>query len=273
MILFTVIGIGMVAAALLLILPALLGKANKSTYAHDINQNVLRDQLRELDSDRAAGTLDEVAYASSQRELQQQLSLIPPPVSAVVETSYARLAVLLAVVLPVAVLALYLLLGTPAGLNPPPVAQQPEVSQQQILGMVEKLAQRLAQQPGDTKGWEMLARSYFSLGRYDDATQAYSHLTQLAPDNADYLTSYALAIALKQNKNLQGEPEKLLQRAVDIDPKNIRALSLLGSAAFDRHDYSAAIASWNRVMPLVPADSQIAISTRNSIQEAQALAK
>jgi len=264
----------MVAAALLLVLPTLVGKPRHVGMVDDINQDVLRDQLRELDTDRSAGTLDEPAYVSSQRELQQQLSAVKLPVPAVTEPRHTWLAIAIAVMLPALVLTLYALLGTPQGLDPKQQeAQAPQVTQQQILGMVEQLAQRLVKEPGDTKGWEMLGRSYFSLGRYSDASGAYAHLTQLAPDNADYLTSYALAMALTQNKNLQGEPEKLLQRALSIDPKNIRTLSLLGSAAFDRHDYAAAIANWEKVMAQVPADSEIAASTRNSIQEARALAK
>jgi cytochrome c-type biogenesis protein CcmH len=72
---------------------------------------------------------------------------------------------------------------------------------------------------------------------------------------------------------LQGEPEQLLERALKLDPNNIRALSLMGSAAFDRRDYEHAIGYWNRVLPLVAPDSKIAQSTSSSIDEAKALQK
>ncbi len=184
------------------------------------------------------------------------------------------LAIGLAAFVPIAAASLYLLTGNSNALDPKQrEAQQPsqEVSQQQILGMVQKLAERMKQQPGDVQGWNMLARSYFELGRYNDATDAYAHLNQLVPNNADYLASYALTMALSLNKNLQGEPEKLLQRALELDPKNVRALSLLGSAAFDRRDYALAISYWKQVLPLVSPISEIAKSTRRSIDEAQAL--
>jgi len=186
------------------------------------------------------------------------------------------LAVLLAALVPIAAAALYQLVGSAKALDPAqrvPQSVTPEVSQQQILGMVQKLADKLKQQPGDVQGWNMLARSYFELGRFPDATDAYAHLNQLVPNNADYLASYALTMALAQNKNLQGEPEKLLQRALSIDHQNIRALSLLGSAAFDRRAYSLAITYWNQVLPLVLPGSEIARSTQNSINEARALLK
>ena len=184
------------------------------------------------------------------------------------------LAVALTAGVPVAAIGLYFLLGTAAALDPQlrlAQAHTQGVSQEQILGMVQKLADRLEQQPGDAQGWNMLARSYFELQRYHDATDAYAHLTQLVPDNADYLSSYALTMALANNKNLLGEPETLLRRALTLDPKNIRALSLLGSAAFERHDYAAAIVSWQQVLTLTQPDSAIAKSTQDSMHEAQAL--
>ena len=275
MTLLIVIGIGMVAVALLLLMPALLGKSNSSDTADAVNQNVLRDQLRELEADRQAGTLDESAYVSAQQELQQQIQQQrSAPLHIAHNSSAIRspwLALAIAVLMPALVLVLYLLLGNPAGLNPQrQLAPVPTIGEPQILAMVEKLAQRLRDEQGDIKGWDMLARSYFSLGRYAEAAAAYAHLVQLVPGNADYLTSDALSLALSQNKNLQGEPDQLLQRALNRDPKNIRALSLSGSAAFDRRDYAAAIALWNRVLALVPPESEVAVSTANSISEAQA---
>jgi len=271
MTLFMVIGTVMVAVALLLLMPALLGRPDQSGSADEINQDVLRDQLRELDNDRQAGTLDGLAYASSQRELEEQLAAAPQAPHSLVTARYTVLALAVGILMPALVLALYLLLGNVQGLNPQPQSvPTPEISEQQIMGMVAKLAQRLRDAPGDIKGWDMLARSYFSLGRYAEAAGAYAHLVQRMPDNADYLTSEALSLALSQNKNLQGEPDRLLQHALNLDPKNIRALSLSGSAAFDRRDYAAAMLMWNRVLALVPPDSEVAVSTRNSIAEAQA---
>ena len=65
----------MLAAALSFILPTLLRK-QQSASAHAqrdaLNLEVLRDQLRELDADRAAGLIDETGYLSSRRELERR---------------------------------------------------------------------------------------------------------------------------------------------------------------------------------------------------------
>jgi len=266
----------MTLLALFFVLPALLRKPNemKSPAADDMNALVLTDQLHELDNDRQTGTLDSASYASAKRELEQRMTDQGHRIATPAEPKQNWLATGAVVIVPVAAIILYQLLGSSGALDPKQlVPQSQEVSQDQILGMVQKLADRLKQQPGDAQGWSMLARSYFELHRFHDATDAYAHLNQLVPDNSDYLASYALTMALDLNKNLQGEPEKILKHAMTLDPKNIRALSLLGSAAFDRRDYALAISYWNQVLPLVLPESAIAKSTQSSIGEAQALLK
>jgi cytochrome c-type biogenesis protein CcmH len=274
MMLFAFIASGMTLLALVFVLPALLRKPNeiKSPAADEMNALVLTDQLRELENDRATGTLDSNSYASARRELEQRMAGQGQRIVVPAAPKQNWLATSVLVTVPVVALILYLMLGSSTALDPKQlVPQQQEISQDQILGMVQKLADRLKQQPGDAQGWSMLARSYFELHRFHDATDAYAHLNQLVPDNADYLASYALTMALDLNKNLQGEPEKILQRALKLDPKNIRALSLLGSAAFDRRDYALATTYWKRVLPLVLPESAISKSTQNSIDEAEAL--
>jgi len=279
MTLFVLIAAIMTAAALLCLLPPLLRKSQgtqTAETAETANIGVLQDQLRELDADRQAQTLDDQAYASAHVELERRIASSTNNANAIATPVQKRLAIAMGCGIPVVVCFLYWLLGAPSALdsnNLLPQAPSQEIGQQQILGMVQKLAERMKQTPGDAQGWIMLGRSYFELQRYQEASDAYAHLVQLAPDNADYLASYALTLALARNKNLQGEPEQLLERALKLDPNNIRALSLMGSAAFDRRDYEHAIGYWNRVLPLVAPDSKIAQSTSSSIDEAKALQK
>ena len=50
-----------------------------------------------------------------------------------------------------------------------------------ILGMVGRLAARLANQPDDVAGWAMLGRSYMVLGQAGKAREAYAHAVKLKP--------------------------------------------------------------------------------------------
>jgi cytochrome c-type biogenesis protein CcmH len=169
--------------------------------------------------------------------------------------------------------ALYLLLGSPGGLDPAQVAAEQDqthaVGDQQIESMVTALAERLQTDPSNVEGWSMLARSYKSLGRFKAAVEAYAHLVQLVPDDADLLASYADTLATVQDNNLQGEPERLINRALALEPLNIKALALSGSAAFERKDYSMAISQWQKILPLLPAGSEMSRSLESSIAEAR----
>jgi cytochrome c-type biogenesis protein CcmH len=139
--------------------------------------------------------------------------------------------------------------------------------------MVERLARRLDSAPDDAAGWRMLARSYETLGSYEDAAEAYAHLRRLTPDDAHMLTDYAVTLGIARGQGLAGEPEALLRHALEVDPDNVEALALIGSAAFDRGDRAGAVAAWGRVLSLVPPDSEVAASIAASIAKVQGQAQ
>jgi Tfp pilus assembly protein PilF len=60
-------------------------------------------------------------------------------------------------------------------------------------------------------------------------------------------------------------------RALEIDPQNLKALALAGTAAFDRKDYAAAARYWQRMLPLVEPGSEDARQIQGSIAEARSL--
>lgn len=277
---FSLVAALLVALALCFILPTLLRKEaelNRHALRDEVNLTVLRDQLRELDADLAAGTIDATAYRSARLELERRVAedVQPSAASAVFMPAKRWTAVVVGSGVPVVAIALYLLLGSPGGLDPIQVAspkdQTHTVSKDQIENMVARLAQRLKNEPDNAEGWSMLARSYNSLDRFGEAAEAYAHLVKLVSDDADLLADYADTLATSRNKNLQGEPEKLIARALTLDPKNIKALALSGSAAFERRDYRAAVTQWEKILAIVPPESEIARSTMSGIREAQGL--
>ena len=284
---FLIVAVLMLASALWFVLPPLLRTediAGEHAQRDALNLDVLRDQLRELDADRDAGLLDDEGYASSRRELERRVAEdvrpVAPAASVVAAAAGKRWAAIgLGVALPLAAIALYFTLGNLAGLDPARVAAespqnggQPQITAEQIAAMVAKLSEHLKQKPDDAEGWAMLARSYTVLGRFGEATDAYAHLTNLISSDAGLWADYADAMAMSKGRSLQGEPEKLIERALRIDPKNIKALALSGAASFERHDYAAAIARWQNTLALVPADSETARALKSSIEEAQHMA-
>lgn len=203
----------------------------------------------------------------------------PAPASGdlIVRPPQTRLALLLTVLLPAAAVALYLQVGRPDALSMPPemlaAAATPSdhgPSEEDIPAMIERLAERLRTQPGDVDGWHMLARSYSAMNRHADAAKAYGHLATLLPQDAGVLADYADALGTAQGGSLSGEPERLIERSLAIDPQQPKALALSGSAAFARGDFARAEKQWQAVLPLVPDDSEFARSTQSGIAEARA---
>jgi cytochrome c-type biogenesis protein CcmH len=270
----------LLAITLTFVLTPLLRKERVTTehiQRDELNLAVLRDQLRELDADLEAGLIEPLAYESARHELERRVAEEVQPEGAVQTsgTSKRWSAVMVAIAVPVLSISIYLLVGSPAALNPAQTAAADqgshEVTQEQIEGMVAKLAQRLKSEPDNVEGWNMLARSYAAMGRYAEATDAYENLVRLIPNDASLLADYADTLAMATNRSLQGKPEKLIDRALAIDSKNLKANALSGSAAFERKDYAGAAARWQKVLDLVPRDSDMARSTLASINEAQSL--
>ena len=182
-----------------------------------------------------------------------------------------RSALALALLLPAAAAALYLQVGRPEALQLPAAMQAQNHGPQEadIPAMVEKLAARLRNAPEDIEGWHMLARSYSAMGRHADAAQAYAHLAARLPNEAGLLADYADALASANDGALTGEPERLVARALELDPQQVKALALSASIAFNKGDYDKARQQWQAVLALVPEDSEFARFTQASIEEAE----
>jgi len=278
---FLTIAVLMTAVALAFIVPTLLGKQKTSDspiQRDQVNLAVLRDQLRELDRDLASDTIDTNAYDSARRELELRVAEDVKPNLPVHQptSSGSAQAIAVGVAVMIGAAVLYACLGKPAGLDPAQVLATNESSREfdpkDANAAIAQLAQLLKSQPENTEGWTMLARSLNAMRRYADASRAYKNLSALLPKDAQLLTEYAGSVAMAQGASLQGEPEKILARALAAEPRNTKALSLLGSAAFERGDYDAAITRWKKVLALAPADSEIVQVANDNIKEALAAA-
>ena len=258
---------------------------NRAAAAHvtreGVNVSVYQDQLRELAADLAAGTITQARHDEAVGEIQRRLledtsapdAVVVDPVKV---RGAGRATLVVAMAVPFLAATLYFLVGTPQALIPGMQAAAPSggeahgPSEQQVKEMIERLAERLKAEPDNAQGWAMLGRSYAVLGRFAEASEAYGRLVALVPNDAQLLADYADVLAMAQGRKLEGEPEKLIARALAIDPANVKALALAGSAAFARNDYKAALARWGELLRVAPPGSELADSTRESMREAKA---
>ncbi len=273
---FAVLGAVLIAGALLFVVPPLLRRGLRTGETRDaVNVAVYRDQLRELEADLRAGTLAPDQHEKARGDIEARLLADVGKGDALAHpqrpTRAAALALGLAV--PICALAVYVAVGNPRALLPQSAegANAHGVSAQQFEAMVSRLAARLKENPEDPEGWMMLGRSYAVLGRFGEASEAYAKAAARTPGDAQVLADYADALAMAQGRTLQGEPERILVRALAIDPNNVKALLLAGTAAFNRNDGAAAVRHWERVLGLLPAESDMVQRVQASIAEARSL--
>ena len=276
---FVLVAVLLLVVVLAIILrPLLRGTSGDAPSAADrraANLAIYRDQLAELERDRAEGSLAEPDFVAARGELQRRLldEAQPDGVAhhGVVHQGGGRKAayvVLLA--LPLLSIAGYLALGRPQALDP--ANSQPRMSEQQIDSMLVQLEEKLKARPDDTKGWVMLARSYKVLGRYADAAQAYSHGGALLEGDPVLLADYAEVLS-QVNGKFDGKPTELLAAALKIDPNEPQALFLAGAAASERKDFAAVADYWGRLLPQLEAGSEEAKSLGEAVDKARAIAE
>jgi cytochrome c-type biogenesis protein CcmH len=262
---------GTVAA---LVWPLLRGRSTPSPEDDAAATNVYRDQKRQLDDELAAGAMTRAERDAQLDELSArlgaELAAASPPVPGTSPRSSYVAALILVAVIPASALLLYASFGSPGSLRTAaPASEAPSMSQEQIVAMVDKLATRMKEHPEDPTGWRLLARAYASMGRFGEAVAAFSEAAARAPADAPLLADWADALAM-QNRSLQGEPSKLVARALAVDPKYPKALALAATAALERKDYSSAIDEWRKLKMEFPPGGEETKQIDAMIAEAEA---
>ena len=255
----------------LLILGLLLWPLVKLTAAVTGEQektlSIFRQQFAELEQDRVNGVLTDELCQQARRELERRLleetgSTETTPTRAAHQVSSRPVAFALAIIVPVVSGLLYWELGNPLAMTQPTAASLsaqggPEgahSSTDALEGLVERLKQKMAQNPNDGVGWGLLARSYVGLGRYAEAASVYENAVRLIPDDAQLLADYADTLGVVHGRKLEGKPEVLIQQALKIDPRNVKALMLAGTVAFTRKNFARAAKDWEQARANLPAD-------------------
>lgn len=234
------------------------------------NLEILRDQIAEMDTDVRNGLLTPELYEQGKQELQARLldEVKDDQQDGAKRSPHKILAIAIAVVLPLVSFGVYWKVGSPGLLNP----------QESLASMsgsasspesVHALEQKVAENPNDGESLLLLARSYAEQERFADAAKAYEKLTRFVTDEAWIWADYADALAMAHGQSLVGEPTKLIDKALALEPNNTKALALAGSAAMERGDYQAAIRHWERLLKGLPADGEDAKMIENGLHQAR----
>ena len=251
-----------------------------------------RQRMDDLHRRRAAGEITQQDFDAQERHVAEGLLQPQPEDAGDAAARPGRAQILAAAALVVAVVAGALYAGfgrtnapgvdsrsTGTALEAAPASAAGDtghavhaLSDAQLQRMVEQSRALVRKDPGDAASWAMLAHSYDMLGKFAESSKAYATLAQLVPHDAQVLADYADALAVANGRTLAGEPTALVRKALAIDPGNVKALTLAGTAAFERQDYDDAGAQWQKARTL-SKDPQFIRQIDVSLANAHALAK
>ncbi|OGV30861.1 MAG: hypothetical protein A3E88_00875 [Legionellales bacterium RIFCSPHIGHO2_12_FULL_35_11] len=130
--------------------------------------------------------------------------------------------------------------------------------------LIKKLTKHLVNNPNSARGWYLLGRIYSSQNKFKKAEKAFKKAYLLEPNND--LISINYAKSLLDNGNIEGR--QTLLDILEHDSKNIDVLSILAMDAYKNKQYQKSIDYWQRLLILLPENSEESIAIRKAIAKA-----
>jgi cytochrome c-type biogenesis protein CcmH len=287
MIIFWILSAGLVGLALVFVaLPLLRPEPPAEAIEQDaLNLVVFKQRLQELDADLAAGFLETDQYAAARRDLERDLLRdIPadPRAPAVQGTGGRWMALVLAIAVPAVTLWVYdtyghreiiaRMDGSLSGADGEALLGHDGEELPPLEVLVERLAERLAEDPSNVDGWLMIGRTYFTMKQPEQALAAVTKAYELAPERGDVMLAYAEALAASAGGILEGKPAELIDQVLTKEPDNVSARWLAGMVYYQRGQYTAAATAWQGVLEVLDPASEDAADMRQIIAEARSRA-
>ena len=256
-------------------------------YDEDLQDQI--DQLMlaraTLDEDHQAGQLSDSDFAATCLDIDRRLLGLSQQVaqasaSSPKDQTLTRLAVGLAIILPLGAALIYAALGRPDLRDNPLVDRAAEIASRSetITATKENLAQNLARAqaatvatPDDIESWLKLAEAAASVNDSATEIRALRMARQLTNDDPSVLSLLAEALSRAADGQVTVPARDLIDTVLATDPDEPRALFLSGLAAFQDGDYQAAVTRWQRLLSISTADAPwLPIVRANIAQAAEA---
>lgn len=269
--LFWVVAAVMTGGAVALLLRRLF--ATDASLPSGSDAAIYCDQLKELERERAAGEIGaaeaEAAKAEIGRRLLAAAGQAKPEITAPALPP-RRVALGLAVLLPVAALAIYLAEGTPGLPSQPFASRDPgeRVAVQSAMAEARALEQRLAASPQDRDGWIELAQRWGQLGDSAKAADAYGRAIGLGNADAELTGRYGEALVGANGGTVTETARAAFEQALKLRPNDIRARYFLALGNAQAGDDRAALELWQALVRDSPADAPWLPSVRQHLAEA-----
>jgi cytochrome c-type biogenesis protein CcmH len=256
MTLWFILGI-MTAAALGAVIWPLARARALASAASDLA--VYRDQLEEIERDRADGRIGHDEFEAARVEVSRRL--LGAAASSAVEAPQRtgrRSAALASAIITVPLIAgsFYVWLGSP-DLPGEPIASRRTGEEQvnSIAALIARIESHLEANPTDGRGWEVLAPVYLKLERYDDAVKARRNALNLLGATAQREVDLGEALAMAAGGVVTADAKAAFERAAALGADNPKAMFYLGLAAQQDGNAREAARIWHDLIAKAPANA------------------
>ncbi|MER9397412.1 c-type cytochrome biogenesis protein CcmI [Mesorhizobium sp. M0615] len=259
-------------ASLTVLLPLTSGGTDAPTSSdHDLE--VYRDQLAELERDAARGLIQPAEAEEARAEIARRILRLGNAGQADAATlqqpsKAARLVATSAVLMvPLLSWGMYSQLGSP-DLPSQPLAERlaKNPADSSVDELVARAEAHLAANPGDGRGWDVLAPIYLRLQRFPDAVTAYRNAIRLDGDTAAREAGLGEAIANAAGGIVSADAQSAFEQALKLDPANAKASFYLAMALAQEGRIPEATTAWQKMLDSLPQDSP----WRGAVQQALA---
>jgi len=247
-----------VAVAVALLYPLLKGAAPAPV--DDAGEAaVYRDQLKELERDKAAGLISEEDAGYARAEIGRRLLAVSGDGNMAQKTGRAgRLNALsqafIILCLPAVGLGLYLKTGNP-DMPAAPLEARLENPGNNIELLVAKVERHLAENPNDGSGWDVLAPIYFKMQRLGDAELAYRNAIRLQGTSPERMNGLGEVLLAGNDGIVTEDARAAFEEALRLNGNDPRARFYLALALEQAGKKSEALDSFQALAKDSPADA------------------
>ena len=233
----------------------------------DFDIEVFRDQLTEVTREHEEGRLEYAEAEAAKAEISRRILLADGARgqrSGRTAVRQPAAATAVAVALAGSALAGYLYIGSPDQPSRP-FAERAEERRQQaaqageqrmdLASLAERLKKRLQQDAESIQGWQLLARTYMTMGQFADAIPAFERAQSLGAVDASTLAAYAEALALAAQGVVTPKSRTAFEQSLAKDPKEPTARFYLALAAWQGGEYQTAYDGWVALLRETRADA------------------
>ena len=220
-------------------------------------------QLAEIDRDVERGQLPPGEAAGARAEAARRLIAASEAASASRTMVDGRasmptraVVVIVFVAIPAVTLGLYFRLGSPHLPDQPILARTADPAGIGDLGAaLAKIEAHLIADPGDGRGFQVVAPVYMRLGRFDDAARAYGEALRLLGEDAQTRADYGEALTAAAGGIVTAEARAAFEQALKERGDLAKARYYVGLAAEQDGDRPKAIAIYQKLLADGPADA------------------